>query len=424
MTRDELTGTLRKEFREGADCGVEKVDTPGFENIWFVVPPAPPLEIPPGLPYEAIARANAVLTRLPSLDEMDATDRLVSYLFTRREAVQSSRLEGTWSTVDNVLTPARGHAAGEGKSANLSVRGYAAALERRFQSAADFKERIFTLKLVCGLHRDIVSMDPNFMGEPGALRTLERLEDVVQIGGGYRKEESVYNPAPPRRVRRCLDETLAWLSDEDLAQRGDAGISGFTLAVRLAIGHAHFEAVHPFSDGNGRVGRALWPLQMIAAGRAPLYLSGYVEAEKARYGHALQRAQKRLDYAPLVGFVCEAVYRSDIEARITKDTLADLPRRWRERAKFRAGSAASRALEALVEHPIITAPILVKKLGVSKQAINIALGKLVKRGVLRRRGRSGREVIYAAEELISLLSRNFGDDAELALEAGRRALSA
>jgi len=64
--------------------------------------------------------------------------------------------------------------------------------------------------------------------------------------------------------------------------------------VRLAVAHAHFEAVHPFSDGNGRVGRALWPLQMACAGRTPLYLSGFVESYRNDYGRALQSAQKRL----------------------------------------------------------------------------------------------------------------------------------
>jgi Fic family protein len=110
--------------------------------------------------------------------------------------------------------------------------------------------------------------------------------DVVQIGSFGRKEDSLYNPAPPAHVERCLKDVLDWMSDESILQLGDAGL-GMVLPIRMAVGHSHFEAVHPFSDGNGRVGRMLWALQMVAAGRLPLHHSSYVEAERAEYGEAL-----------------------------------------------------------------------------------------------------------------------------------------
>ena len=85
-------------------------------------------------------------------------------------------------------------------------------------------------------------------GEPGSL---------VTIGGLKRKENSIFNPTPPQHVRRCLDEVIEWLKDEDLALQVDAG-TGLALPVRLAIGHTHFEEVHPFTDGNGRAGRSIY----------------------------------------------------------------------------------------------------------------------------------------------------------------------
>lgn len=79
------------------------------------------------------------------------------------------------------------------------------------------------------------------------------------------------------RTRGTLPERRAgMLRDETLIELGDAGM-GMTLPVRMAIGHVHFEAVHPFSDGNGRIGRILWPFQIMASGHLPLYLSGYIE---------------------------------------------------------------------------------------------------------------------------------------------------
>lgn len=424
MKREELASRLRAPYDPRRGCGVAKTPEPGYENIWFVVPPPPPRTPPPKLPLRALAKASEILSRQKEFSALDGIDKLIAYYFVRREAVESSRLEGTWSTIDHVLTPGELHDTGEAESARQSVRGYARTLETHLVRAAREAERVFTLKTVLGMHRDIVAKDPGFRGEAGVLRAPGRVGSVVQIGGSFRKEESTYNPAPPRFVASSLKAVLDWLSDGELAQRGDAGVSGFTLPVRLAVAHAHFESVHPFSDGNGRVGRALWPLQMACAGRTPLYLSGFVESYRDDYGRALQSAQKRLSYVDLVEFVCEAILRSDAEASASRAAIVGLPARWRARARFRGGSTALRALELLQRMPIVTIAVLVDELGVTKEAARVALEELVERAIVRNRGRSGRTQLFAAEELISLLSRPFGTDAEAATAKGRALLRA
>ena len=158
---------------------------------------------------------------------------------------------------------------------------------------------------------------------------------------------------------------------------------------------------------------------MACAGRMPLYLSGFVEAYRDDYSRALQSAQKRLSYGELIEFVCEALRRSDTEASASRAAIEGLPARWRARARFRGASAALRALELLQRMPIVTIAVLAEELGVTKQAARVALEQLVERGVARNRGRAGRTQLFAAEELIALLSRPFGSDAEAALEKGR-----
>ncbi|HBL18742.1 MAG: hypothetical protein A2X36_05365 [Elusimicrobia bacterium GWA2_69_24] len=419
MKRAELAGRLRAPYDPKRGCGVAKTPERDYENIWFVVPPPPPRTPPAQLPLQALAKASEVLARQTEFSAVGGVEKLIGYYFVRREAVESSRIEGTWSTIDHVLTPGDIHDTGAGRDARQSVRGYAHALETHLARAAREKERIFTRKTILDIHREIVAKDPNFRGEAGVLRAPGRAGSVVQIGGSFRKEDSTYNPAPPRFVASALKPVLDWLSDQELAQRGDAGVSGFTLPVRLAVVHAHFEAVHPFSDGNGRVGRALWPLQMACAGRMPLYLSGFVEAYRDDYSRALQSAQKRLSYGELIEFVCEALRRSDTEASASRAAIEGLPARWRARARFRGASAALRALELLQRMPIVTIAVLAEELGVTKQAARVALEQLVERGVARNRGRAGRTQLFAAEELIALLSRPFGSDAEAALEKGR-----
>ena len=423
MKREELTTKLRALYAPKRGCGVAKTPEAGYENIWFVVPPPPPRTPPAKLPLKAMAKAAEILARQTEFSAMGGVDKLIAYYFVRREAVESSRIEGTWSTIDHILTPGELQDGGAPPDARQSVRGYAHALETHLTRAASEKELIFTLKTILDIHREIVAKDPNFRGETGVLRAPTRMGSVVQIGGSFRKEESTYNPAPPRFVASSLKSALDWLSDEELAQRGDAGVSGFTLPVRLAVAHAHFEAVHPFSDGNGRVGRALWPLQMECAGRMPLYLSGFVEAYRSDYSRALQAAQKRLSYGELIEFICEAILRSDSEGSASRAEIENLPARWRARARFRGSSTALRALELLQRMPIVTIAVLVDELRVTKQAARMALEQLVERGVVRNRGRAGRSQLFAAEELITLLSRPFGSDAKAALENGRALLT-
>ena len=137
----------------------------------------------------------------------------------------------------------------------------------------------------------VVGTDVVILGRTGQ---ANRSATVSQLGGGGgRKEDAIYNPSPPEHAARCLEDVMVWIRNKTLIELGDAGM-GMSLPVRMAIGHAHFEAVHPFSNGNGRVGRILWPLQMAAAGHLPLYLSGYVERNNHEYGQALQEAQKQL----------------------------------------------------------------------------------------------------------------------------------
>ena len=232
------------------------------------------------------------MASLPEYSKMSEIDKVINYLFIRREVVQSSRMEGTWSTIDHALTPGEISDNNEGKSEHQAVRSYANLLEEVIQETVDIKEKVFTQDFVQRIQSKIVENDPKSSGIPGKLRTAGQPGAVVTIGKTRRPEESIYNPVPAEYVKNSLELVMEWFRNTELAQLGDAGAGGMSLPVRLAIGHAHFEAVHPFTDGNGRAGRALWPLQMVCAGNMPLYLSGYVELYKDDYGLALAAAQK------------------------------------------------------------------------------------------------------------------------------------
>ncbi len=419
MKREELVGALRQPYSTERGFGTQKVGKAGFENIWFVVPQKPPRAISEELSLPLVRDANLALQGRPTMQSASEIQRTMAYLLARREAVSSSRMEGTWSTVDEVLSPAIDDT---GPSATASVRGYATALMHGIQTIQSSGMPALTPDLLCSLHERVMQKDPGFHGIAGRLRKPGLPGDVVQIGSFGRKEDSLYNPAPPAHVKRCLNEVVDWMCDESLLQLGDAGM-GMVLPIRMAIGHAHFEAVHPFTDGNGRVGRMIWALQMAAAGRLPLYLSSYVEAERTEYGAALQTAQKQLAYRRIIDFVCQAIVACTEEEAVTQQVLERLPEFWQERGKFRSGSSAARALSLLIGMPIITVKQLAAELKVSTQAANQGLQRLGKAGVVRDRSGRGRGRVFAAEEVIGVLARPFRMDTEVALGAARNVMS-
>ena len=418
MKRQELAGRLQQSYTAARGFGVEKVEKAGYENIWFVVPPPPPRRLADNPDLKLLRDANLALQARPRMTSASELERTAAYLLLRREAVSSSRMEGTWSTVDEVLSPA---AAESGRDASLSVRGYAGALQHALQVVEQDGLAALSPEFLCSLHERFMQKDPHFRGVAGRLRAPGLPGDVVQVGSFGRKEAAIYNPAPPAHVSRCLDEVLDWMRDETLADLGDAGM-GLSLPIRMAIGHAHFEAVHPFTDGNGRLGRMLWAIQMAAAEIVPLYLSGYVEANKDEYGAALGDAQKQLSYRRIIDFVCRAIVTCDAEEAETRRVLQALPAVWQERGSLRRDSTAQRALALLARMPIMTVKQLAAELDVSGQAANEAMRRLQEAGVVNERSGRGRGRLFAAEEVISVLARSFGSDPDVALEGAKRTL--
>jgi Fic family protein len=215
---------------------------------------------------------------------------------------------------------------------------------------------------------------------------------------------------------------MRWFADENLVELGNAGM-GLPLVVRIAIGHAHFEAIHPFTNGNGRVGRMLVALQMACQKKLPIYHSGFIEEEKQNYYQVLQEAQKKLNYVPIVEFFSTAILACHHESLISTQRIEALPVLWQNRGKFRKGSTAERALTWMITHPIFTVKILQEKFNVSPQAANTATELLVKAKVVRERTGFERNRVFAVEEVISILSRRFGSDPDVALEGAQSLLS-
>jgi Fic family protein len=394
MRRDGLCHAVRQRL--------ERLPPP-YDAHYGVIPlPPPETAVALGAAADLCRAADDAMTRVDIYAAELHDPFVISRVLARREAVTSSIIEGTQSTLDEVLALEES-ADDEARAAARQVRNYALVLETLLPRAREERHAIFTPGLVRRLHREVMRDDEEFRGEPGVLR-----ERPVWIGG-FDIAYSTYNPTPPARIAACLADTLDYLRNEGMQAMRQG------LITRMAIGHAHFEAVHPFLDGNGRVGRLLLPLMLAAEQRTPLYLSPYIEAHKESYYDALRAAQQQLDWSAIVGLMARATTGTVDELMATRHAFASLTTIWRARGRLRRGSAAERALAMLPHYPIVTIGRLASILDVSFPAASSAVARLVDLGILAERTGYRRNRLFAATEALSILNRPFGADPILPL---------
>lgn len=431
MHREGLHPLLAADYTPERGYGVEKIDHEGFENIYFVIPKPLPMskedisDIPHASLVKSLRKAFSALNAQKSLDQMDSVDQLISTLISRQEALSSSRIEGTFSTIDEIFSTESDELlkteVENKKTDALSILAYAKAMEIIMKKISLEKEKGVTLRLFEEIHRSIVSKDPSYKYIPGKLRAESEPGSVVQIGGVRRREDSVYNPAPPKRVHQLMKEFISWLSNEAIREEGDGGL-GIPLPLRMALAHAHFEAIHPFSDGNGRVGRFIWAIQMILSGLTPIYISGFIEASKDGYYAGLKAYQQKLDILPLLDYISDGLVASKNEEDKTREALKILFEEWKTRGKFRQNSAAERLLPKLLGMPILGAEEVTKILSVTLATAIGGLEKLAETGILKETTGRQRRKKWAAHEVLTILKRPFGMLPSEALEiAAQRA---
>lgn len=376
---------------------------PPYANHYGVVPTPPPTAPPSIIPvagrFDAAMRA---LARLDTLVSELQYPWLVSRILIRQEAVSSSAIEGTNSTLDELLSVEEtdgGDDNSEARRTAAQVRNYALCLDAIVPDARQQGPSVFTEHLIADLHRSVMRGDTDYPGTSGEIR-----DKVIWIGGRGDIAYSTYNPTPPDCVAGCLRDNVAYMrgeTDETLPP---------PLITRMAVAHAHFEAVHPFADGNGRVGRLLLPLMMAAAGQTPLYLSPYIEANRDAYYIALKEAQQRHLWHEIIGFVADAVTGSVDELLTTRRALMDLRAIWLARRRFRSGSAGLRALDILPHYPVITVNRLAALLDVTWKQAARGAEQLATAGILEERTGYRRNRLFAAREALSIINRPFGEE--------------
>jgi Fic family protein len=309
----------------------------------------------------------------------------------RQEAVSTSALEGTYAALDDVLE-ADFLDRGQLTASVAEVHNYVEAAELAFEWVRD---KPITVGMLEQLQKIIVRGTRGDSYDAGRVRTTQ----VFIGGGGGRVTDARFVPVPPGdQLRAGVDAWASWLASHDT----------FPLVIKMALGHYQFETLHPFNDGNGRLGRLVCVLQLAHRGelRVPvLNLSPWLESRRREYQDHLLDVSATGDFEPWIRFFSEAVRAQAVRAVSKIDALHE----WRDDVLAKMAEAdvrgvATRIADDLIGYPLITATLTAERFSVSYQAANTAIRKLMQLGILEERTgrRYGR--VFAARRVLNIIN--------------------
>lgn len=354
------------------------------------LPPRPPLELGKGL-QPLLETAHLALGRLDAVSTLLPDGSLFLYAYVRKEAVLSSQIEGTQSSLSDLLLFEMDEVPGVPLDDVVEVSNYVAALDhglRRVRGGFPLSNR-----LIREVHAELLSRGRGSGKDPGAFR---RSQNWI---GGTRPGNAAFVPPPPHRVEECMAALEVAMHDRDT----------HSVLVRAALTHVQFETIHPFLDGNGRVGRLLITLMLCEAGvlREPLlYLSLYFKQHRTVYYELLDAVRRDGDWERWLAFFLEGVVSVAGEAVATAEALMALFKRDRERIASigRRAASAARVHEALQGRPLLSMTEAVRRTSLSFPAVSSAMIALADLDIVREQTGRRRNRIFAYKQYLELLA--------------------
>lgn len=356
------------------------------------LPPNPPL-VMDGTLQQDLEAAVLALGRLDGIARHLPDKALFLYAYVRKEAVLSSQIEGTQSSVSDLLFYELEQAPGVPLDDVVEVSNYVAALEHGLRLLSEGLPP--SIRLLREIHRVLLSKGRGSTKMPGDFRTSQNWI------GGTRPGNAMFVPPPHTAIPDCMAALERFLNAED---------DGLPELIRAALAHAQFETIHPFLDGNGRVGRLLITLLLYDAGmlRQPLlYLSLFLKQHRASYYELLNRVRLTGDWEAWVAFFLEGVRATAEAALSTADRLSSLFRDDRNRLGQRAGRRLGSALrmhDALKARPILSLPVACRDTGLSFQAAASAMEMLVRHRIARELTGKRRGRLFAYDAYLTVLT--------------------
>jgi Fic family protein len=356
----------------------------------FAPPPLPPEITFDRELVEKLSAADRAIGELAGAGRTLPNPVILTAPIVRREAVLSSRIEGTQASYDQ-LALFEVEPVGAEHGDVREVHNYVSALER----VLDPNRRVpLSVPLLLEAHETLLTGVRGGYATPGKVRRSPNW-----IGPpGCTLNDATYVPPPPERLWECLDPFEKYLHTRH------------TLPPLITIGclHYQFEAIHPFVDGNGRVGRLLIALLLIEWGLLPaplLDISAWIEQRRDEYYHRLLRVSTHADWSGWLGYFLTAVAEQASDAQLRASRLHALRERYRAQVTTaRVSSLLPQLVDALFVVPAMTINRAAKLLGVSHRGASQTVARLVAAGLLTEVEPAGRTRLFVAREIIAVAS--------------------
>jgi len=358
------------------------VETPaGGEIVRAFVPPPlppnPPIDILSFLPK--LSAAERALGRLDGITVLLPRQELFLYMYVRKEAVLSSQIEGTQSTLADLLRFETEAQAGQPID---DIRGVSNYVDAMMYGVGRLKEFPLSLRLIREMHERLLQSSRGGTKNPGEFR---RSQNWI---GGTRPGNAMFVPPPVSELGACLDAFERFMHENE---------SRLPPLIKAGLLHVQFETIHPFLDGNGRIGRLLVTLYLCVHDvlRKPLlYLSLYLKTHRGDYYRLLQEVREHGAWEAWLEFFLDGVTETAGQAFDAATRIAELFKRDRQRITAESDRAGSvlRVHELLQQNPFLTSNALVERTGLTAPTINAALADLERLRIVdevtgRRRGR-------------------------------------
>lgn len=364
------------------------------------LPPNPPIRLEGDL-RGLLSQADFALGRLDgSIATLPNPDLLV-FMYVRKEAVLSSQIEGTQSSLQDLLAAESDLFERTDIARDVDeVINYVAAMN---YGLTRLTELPVSVRLIREIHERLMHGVRGGRLTPGELR---RSQNWIGPGGGT-LADATFVPPPPDEVPQALGHLEAFLHEND----------DLPLLVKIGLAHAQFETIHPFLDGNGRVGRLLITFLLTQAGvlgRPVLYLSYYFKRHRQEYYDRLQAVRDGGDWEGWLAFFLRGVAEVSDEAAETARRVLLLRERHRMEITDHLGRAAGgghRVLESLFDHPIVSVGAVREITKTSFAAANQLVTRLVELGVLREVTGYTRNRRFRYEAYVRLFTEEMDDQA-------------
>ena len=379
---------------ERGSTGRYDVTTVGGEEVRAFVPdslpPQPPLELS-GDRQRLLEKSTLALGRLDSITILLPDPQLFLYAYVRREAVLSSQIEGTQSSLSDLLLFELEEAPGVPIDDVVEVSNYVAALEHgmaRLRGGFPLSNR-----LIREMHEKLLARGRGSEKQPGEFR---RSQNWI---GGTRPGNAHFVPPPPALVEEAMSALERVFHDAD---------ASYPVLVTAALAHVQFETIHPFLDGNGRIGRLLIPILLHNAGMLQqplLYLSLYFKQHRDEYYRLLDLVRTAGDWEAWLDFFLEGVATTATSAVETAQRLVALFKEdtARVQATGRAGTTMLRVLQTLHERPVLTLNEVSRRAGLSFPTAAKGMAALAELGLARELTGNRRNRVFSYQRYLAIL---------------------